>query len=878
MKAAKNLLIALLSAILAAILMTVAFAADPGSIIDKGSCGDKLTWTLTEDGVLEISGEGAMWDYEKEGNTAPWHQYLHEKENKTTLKLNEGITSIGGCAFYECYGLVGKLYIPGTVSVIGNFAFFQCPGLSGELIIPDSVTTIVGNAFSGCSGFKGSLTIPDSVTEIGWSAFQDCTGFSGNLSLSSNLERIEGYVFSGCTGLTGNLNIPYGVTEIEWGAFMDCSGFSGQLSIPSTVKFINSYAFAGCSHLSGGLYLPNSLTEIAWGAFKDCSGFTGQLMLPNGLTVIDGEVFKGCVGLSGEITFPSSLTRLWDGAFYGCDQISSFYFDGEAPEVGVLIFGERDDSFKVYCKLAYEESYTADEEYDKDSEKWHGYRLKVYGNSRAVQKKADEVTFAIMPSDGKWTADGTIGEGEYGEIVLDPAWMSYAMWSETELDYLMNLGEKLYMSWDSDYVYIASVYQPEVHSCTWDSEPELMWYSGCMQIGVASYEEKESEKRNEYGIGLSSETNQNLYCTWADGNGTGYSIGADDAKMFLSGGTITCESRIPWTAIYQNGFDQNTKGLNLCIVWSVGELQHYAHVQLASGITGYGKHAENYAKVSLITELDLLCEEVTEKLDEVINLAESGADAEEIKESVQEIGKDKLHEVMAADDANTGVVQQLQALEESTGATVSVDVAENVDDFDESLVSVVGALLNPLEQNEVTLNITQPQADEELPDLYDDAIAVRFGMELDGVQNPSDLAVPVKITLPIPESIEPARLIILHYPANSDPSGDGLPEEIITPSVFEKDGKWYASFILDHFSDFVMTMEKKIISGDLTGDGKVNRKDLAMLSKYLRNKEANPLDEKALLAANLNGDADVNRKDLAMLSKHLRNPELYPLS
>ncbi len=34
----------------------------------------------------------------------------------------------------------------------------------------------------------------------------------------------------------------------------------------------------------------------------------------------------------------------------------------------------------------------------------------------------------------------------------------------------------------------------------------------------------------------------------------------------------------------------------------------------------------------------------------------------------------------------------------------------------------------------------------------------------------------------------------------------------------------------------------------------------------------------ALLAANLNGDKDVNRKDLAILSKHLRNPELYPLS
>jgi len=66
--------------------------------------------------------------------------------------------------------------------------------------------------------------------------------------------------------------------------------------------------------------------------------------------------------------------------------------------------------------------------------------------------------------------------------------------------------------------------------------------------------------------------------------------------------------------------------------------------------------------------------------------------------------------------------------------------------------------------------------------------------------------------------------------------------------------------------------------GDLNNDGKINQKDLAMLSKYMRNPTANPLSELALLAADINGDNTVNQKDLAILSKYLRNPIIYPLS
>ncbi len=65
--------------------------------------------------------------------------------------------------------------------------------------------------------------------------------------------------------------------------------------------------------------------------------------------------------------------------------------------------------------------------------------------------------------------------------------------------------------------------------------------------------------------------------------------------------------------------------------------------------------------------------------------------------------------------------------------------------------------------------------------------------------------------------------------------------------------------------------------GDLNSDGSVNQKDLAMLSKYMRNKTLYPLDEYAMAAADINGDGSVNQKDLAILSKYMRNPTAYPL-
>ena len=59
---------------------------------------DNLTWTLTADGTLTISGEGAMKDYNSDDNPSPVYNNSDDKK----IVIEDGVTSIGAYAFYDC--------------------------------------------------------------------------------------------------------------------------------------------------------------------------------------------------------------------------------------------------------------------------------------------------------------------------------------------------------------------------------------------------------------------------------------------------------------------------------------------------------------------------------------------------------------------------------------------------------------------------------------------------------------------------------------------------------------------------------------------------------------------------------------------------------
>ena len=91
-------------------------------------CGDNCTWALYDDGLLEISGNGMMNDYEWmtsnntfDGyqSTAPWGNYSTQI---SSIKINSGITSIGNHSFRDLSGLTSVI-LPETLISIGASSF-----------------------------------------------------------------------------------------------------------------------------------------------------------------------------------------------------------------------------------------------------------------------------------------------------------------------------------------------------------------------------------------------------------------------------------------------------------------------------------------------------------------------------------------------------------------------------------------------------------------------------------------------------------------------------------------------------------------------------------------------------------------------------------
>ena len=143
---------------------------------DSGKCGDHLTWTLN-DGVLTISGTGAMWDYDSEEPT--WTPYIASIKS---VVIENGVTSIGSYAFDGCDAM-STVDIPNSVTLVDDAAFARCKALT-SITIPDNVTSIGSWAFQDCIALT-TVKIGSGVTELGNSAFAECSAITSITCLAT---------------------------------------------------------------------------------------------------------------------------------------------------------------------------------------------------------------------------------------------------------------------------------------------------------------------------------------------------------------------------------------------------------------------------------------------------------------------------------------------------------------------------------------------------------------------------------------------------------------------------------------------------------------------------------------------------------------------
>ena len=265
------------------------------------------TVTISPDGVLRVSGEGAMEDYDAyTGNRPPWHSamYYGVVPLITMGIIEEGVTHIGDNTFFSI-SEVADVTIPKSVFSIGERAFAGT-GLT-SVTIPNGVVSIGKSAFSGCTGLT-SVTIPSSVTVIGEAAFSGCTGLT-SVTIPSSLVTISGRTFWECTNLA-LVTIEDGVTAIGEGAFGGCTSLTS-VTIPNSVISIGASAFHGSGLTS--VTIPNSVTHIGALAFSWCIGLKSVTFQKNSMiSVIEYGVFDNCTSLTS-IKFEDkmALSSLW---------------------------------------------------------------------------------------------------------------------------------------------------------------------------------------------------------------------------------------------------------------------------------------------------------------------------------------------------------------------------------------------------------------------------------------------------------------------------------------------------------------------------------------------------------------------------------------
>ena len=283
---------------------------------------------MTADGMLTISGTGAMTDCDSFGDPAPWkicRQYIK------SAVIGSGVTSIGKYAFYCCEALT-SVTIPDTVTVIGDDAFRGCNRLSG-MTIPDTVTGIGSYAFYNCSSLP-SVTIPDGVTTISESAFEGCSRLS-SVTIPDSVTSIGKSAFRDCCKLTG-LTIPDNVTSIGDHAFNGCNGLTS-VTLPTSVTRISAGMFYNCWALSN-VTIPNGVTSIGDSAFGNCTDLS-SVTIPDSVTTIGRDAFFVCSSLSS-VTIPASVISIGRDAFYYCNSLTDVYYDGTAEDWAKIFIGD----------------------------------------------------------------------------------------------------------------------------------------------------------------------------------------------------------------------------------------------------------------------------------------------------------------------------------------------------------------------------------------------------------------------------------------------------------------------------------------------------------------------------------------------------------
>ena len=280
-------------------------------------------------------------------------------KNLQSLTIPNSVTSIGGCAFYDCSSL--------TSVTIGN-----------------SVTSIGGSAFSYCSAISDITITADSMEEY-------LNGYTNKLCYyyGSSLKSAKRHLLIDNEIIT-NVVIPENIDTINSYAFYNCSDIRS-LTLHDNV-YLNERPFSGCdsiqsitiiapsieqycqSTINDNLY-DNKLTNAERNIIIDGQKIT-DLVIPESVTTISEYLFYNSTSLTS-LVLPESVESINKGAFYGCDNLDAIYQTSSTPPtIGTTVFSSFPVCYIPYGSLtAYEKSGWAAQVSKFVEEPLGGYQL-----------------------------------------------------------------------------------------------------------------------------------------------------------------------------------------------------------------------------------------------------------------------------------------------------------------------------------------------------------------------------------------------------------------------------------------------------------------------------------------------------------------------
>ena len=374
-------------------------------LVEAEPCGDGVTWTLHNNGTLEVYGEGVMYDLTRtDSNTEVSREialdsgskvlFYQDRIKKVRVKggvryvlmnfpmhklrevlLSESVMEVGEYSFSSCDNL-SRVVFKGEDTELGAYAFSSCKQLE-RLSLPKHLVNVPEGLASSCSELR-DIVIPETVKSIGFFAFRETPWDEKMRNSQEDIVMINDILYY-WQGEEEELVVSedQGVRSIAPSAFYDCDLRS--ITIGKGVEEIGAKAFMDSGRLKK-VIISGRVKQIPDGCFLDCDSLE-EVQLPEDLKEIGDQAFQNCSSLK-KLHIPDSVGSVGWKAFEGALLQDLNRKDGYTVIDGILIAADVDKEKLVIPK-----------------------ELKIRGIAANVFEGQQKLTDVVLPEGIEWLGE-----------------------------------------------------------------------------------------------------------------------------------------------------------------------------------------------------------------------------------------------------------------------------------------------------------------------------------------------------------------------------------------------------------------------------------------------------------------------------------------